>query len=126
MPHELQKDLDSDEFYVTQHEVSSVIDKLQTGKSRDPFQLLSEHYKYASSDTFNEYLTKLINKIFRSKDIPASLSTSIIIPLVKSHKKTLNDANNYRGISLLPIITKILELIIVEKCPQLMNCIFRN
>lgn len=117
--HELQTDIDSSDLYISQHEIISVINKLQLGKSRDPFQLLSEHYKYATSDIFNDYLTKLINRIFHSKHIPTSLSTSIIIPLVKSHKKSLNDPNNYRGISLLPIITKILELIVLEKCPQL-------
>ena len=68
-------------------------------------------------DTFNTYLTDLINKIFKSTTLPPSLTTSIIIPLIKSHNKPLNSRNNYRGISLLPIITKILELIILERCP---------
>ena len=39
--------------------------------------------------------------------------------MVKSYKKSLHDTNNYRGISLIPILTKTLELVILEKCPEL-------
>lgn len=31
----------------------------------------------------------------------------------------MNDGDNYRGISIIPIITKLVELIIIHKCPQL-------
>ena len=62
-----------------------------------------------------------MNKLFNCETLPASLSTSIIIPLVKSYKKPLKDPNNYRGISLTPIITKLMECIILNKCPQIKN-----
>jgi hypothetical protein len=38
---------------------------------------------------------------------------------VKSYRKSLSDANNYRGISLIPIVTKLLETVILQKCPIL-------
>jgi len=109
----------AEEFHVSETEVANAINKLKNGKSRDPFQIKAEHYIYAQSDIFNPYLTGIINKVFSSTTIPSSLSTSIIIPLVKSHKKSLGDPNNYRGISIIPIITKIFELIILAKCPEL-------
>ena len=49
------------------------------------------------------------NKIFSSGKLPYNLSSSIIVPLVKSYKKSLNSANNYRGISLIPTMTKLLD-----------------
>ena len=33
----------------------------------------------------------------------------------------MNDLNNYRGISLIPIFTKLLELVILVKCPENLN-----
>ena len=87
-------------------------------KAKDPFHLKAEHFIYASSTTFVQEIAKIINKIFKS-NCPEALSVSVIIPLVKSYNKSLKDPNNYRGISLIPILTKILENIILEKCPSL-------
>ena len=53
------------------------------------------------------------------KKIPDSLSTPLIIPVIKSTKKSFNDPNNYRGISIIPIMTKLIELAIIERCPIL-------
>ena len=109
------------DFYIAEEEVKTAVNHLKKNKSRDPFELKAEHYIYALGDHFTSYLTRLINNIFASNDIPPSLSISIIIPLVKSHKKSINDPNNYRGISLIPIITKILEIVVLNKCPQMKN-----
>ena len=108
-------------FYISEVEVENAILSLSKDKSRDPFQLKSEHFSNAINDSFTPCLTKIINNIVTAKDLPPSLSTSLIIPRIKSHKKSLNDPNNYRGISLIPIITKIIERIIITKCPQLKN-----
>lgn len=51
--------------------------------------------------------------------LPAKMSKSLIIPLVKSFKKSLSDPNNYRGICLTPVVTKILESIILIKCSNI-------
>ena len=115
----IQQSFQEDKFYITKTEVSNALKNLNCGKSRDPFQIKAEHYLHAKSDIFIDYLTELINKILTTKKLPDLLSTSIIIPLLKSHKKPLNDANSYRGISILPIITKILELVILERCPTI-------
>uniref|UniRef100_A0A7M5VBJ8 Reverse transcriptase domain-containing protein n=1 Tax=Clytia hemisphaerica TaxID=252671 RepID=A0A7M5VBJ8_9CNID len=117
----LQESFQDESFYITKTEVSNALKHLNGGKSRDPFQITAEHYLYAQSESLINYLTKLLNNILTSKDIPDILSTSIIIPLLKSQKKPLNDANSYRGISILPIITKLLELVILERCPTLRN-----
>ena len=47
------------------------------------------------------------------------MSKSTIHPLVKSYLKSLSSSDNYRGISIIPILTKLLEYIILIKCPEL-------
>ena len=108
----------SNNFNVSESEVTKALDKLKFGKSRDPFQINAEHFLCAKNTTFITYLTGLVNKLFISPKLPHQLSTSILIPLVKSYKKSMNDANNYRGISLIPTLTKLLELIVLVKCPE--------
>ena len=47
------------------------------------------------------------------------MSTSTIVPLVKSYKKSLDSPSNYRGISIIPIFTKVLEYLILIICPDI-------
>lgn len=112
----LEKQTDSD-FYISECEVPKAINHLSKDKTRDPFNLKAEHFIFAVSDNFVPKNTGLINGIFHSKEFPSVLSTSMILPLVKSFKKSLKDPNNYRGISIIPILTKIIELIIIDKMP---------
>ena len=42
-----------------------------------------------------------------------------MIPLVKSLKKSLKMAGNYRGISIIPVLTKLLEYLILQKYPEI-------
>ena len=79
----------------------------------------AEHLIFAENETLVSILTQLYNKLFLEESTPDCLSEATLIPLVKSYKKSLNSANNYRGISLIPIFTKLLEYIILEKCPIL-------
>lgn len=59
------------------------------------------------------------NRVFQQQNTPTSLSTSIIHPLVKSYKKSLRSFNNYRGISIIPVFTKVLEYLVLAKCPSI-------
>ena len=114
----LLQTLENDSFYVTDTDTTNAINKLKSNKSKDPFKIKAEHFTtIASNPFFIEHLTKIINNIFADDTIPDLLTTSLIIPVIKSTKKSFNDPNNYRGISIIPIITKLTELIILEKCP---------
>ena len=57
--------------------------------------------------------------LFVDGDTPECLSLTTLLPFVKSYKKSLKSSSNYRGISLIPILTKILEYIILQKCPEI-------
>ena len=61
------------------------------------------------------YLTKYFNILFVSAKFPLEWSKAIIIPL---HKKgDVNDPGNYRGISLLSILSKVYTHIINSRLP---------
>ena len=107
------------DFHVSEQDICVAINGMNKNKTSDPFDIKAEHYIYCINDTSLSYLTRLINKIMVSTKLPPALSTSLIVPIMKSHRKPIQDANNYRGISLIPILTKIIEKIIINKCPQL-------
>lgn len=110
---------EKEDFFVTQSEVVEAINKLNKNKARDPHQMVAEHFQFAKNEKVRTYITYIINRIFTEHETPKSLSVSLIIPLVKSYKKSMKDPNNYRGISLMPILAKIIEAIILKKCPIL-------
>ena len=104
---------------ITVEDVKDSISKLKENKSADPSSMVSEHIIYANSDQLLSWMCDFFNSIFNTQSTPVELSESIIHPLVKSYKKSLKSFNNYRGISIIPIFTKILEYIILLKCPEI-------
>ena len=47
---------------------------------------------------------------------PTSFGCGVSIPLVKGKTGNLNDVDNYRGIMLSPIISKLFEMSVLEIC----------
>jgi hypothetical protein len=56
---------------------------------------------------------KLIISIWNKEELPEEWKESIIVPIYKTVNKT--DCSNYRGISLLPTICKILSHILLSR-----------
>ena len=85
------------------------LNQLKTGKSAGPDALLNEfliHSKYVIAPT----LLILFNKLFHTGYFPATWSEGYVIPL---HKKgSINETDNYRGITLLNVIGKLFTRII--------------
>ena len=48
--------------------------------------------------------------------IPTDFGKGSIVPLLKDKFGDFNDVNNYRGITLVPIISKLFEQVIMEIC----------
>uniref|UniRef100_A0A7M5XB23 Reverse transcriptase domain-containing protein n=1 Tax=Clytia hemisphaerica TaxID=252671 RepID=A0A7M5XB23_9CNID len=111
----------SDDFHVINTEVQSAIKELNKNKTTDPYSIKADHYLHAVDEPFLSFITQLINDIIKSDVTPTLLATSHIVPVIKSYRKPLSDPNNYRGISLIPIITKLIEKLILLKCPNLKN-----
>ena len=95
-------------------DIKKSIKKLKENKSQDPSFMVSEHIIYVSSDLMDSWLFNFYNTIFDDQNSPEQLSKSTIHPLVKSYKKSLRSFNNYRGISIIPVFTKLLEYIMYQ------------
>lgn len=90
------------------NEVRNVIDQLKNKKSRDIYGLNVKIIK-SIKNLILVPLTKLINSCFLAGVFPDCMKKALVIPMFK--KGDTEKLENYRPISLLPILSKI-----VEKC----------
>ena len=98
---------------VAEDEVEKALNSLNKGKAADIFGLTTEHLACASNELI-PVLTALLNCIFHVGDLPYSLKLGLLTPIFKK-KGSNTDAKNYRGITVLPILSKLLESILRER-----------
>jgi hypothetical protein len=102
-------DIDCLECDISESEVYEAIRALKNGKAAGPDGILSEFFKHAAT-TLVPYLVKCFNRLFSTGSYPTNWTESIIQPI---HKKgDLNNPDNYRGISLLNISSKLYSYIL--------------
>ncbi|KAK6763727.1 hypothetical protein RB195_024164 [Necator americanus] len=96
----------------TVSEVLVCIQKMKNGKSGGDDGISAEMLKYLPPSGIRE-MTKIIRPIWIDERTPDSWRHAIIISL---HKKlSVTDPRNYRGISLLRVMYKVLERIILDR-----------
>ena len=93
-------------------EIHCLIADLKIGKAFGIDEFSAEVLK-VSALAIVPYLQKLINQTFTQGEFPDCLKIAKVIPLVKSGSKT--DVDNYRSISLLPVLSKVLEKIMYNR-----------
>ena len=81
---------------------------LKPGKSADDDGISAEHFLNAPY-TVLVSLHRLFNAMLRHSFVPAQFQRGSIIPIVKDHQGNLGDLDNYRGITISPIASKIFE-----------------
>ena len=93
----------------SQNEILQSIKQLKTNKSGGPDKLINEFFIHGKH-VLVPVLCNLFNKIFECGVFPEEWSEGYIIPL---HKKgNLNDAENYRGITLLSALGKLFTRVV--------------
>ncbi|KAK6729694.1 hypothetical protein RB195_006628 [Necator americanus] len=91
---------------------SGLYPKHENGKSGGYDGISAKMLKYLPPSGIRE-MTKIIHSIWIDEIIPDSWRHAIIIPL---HKRlSVTDPRNYRGISLLRVMYKVLEQIILDR-----------
>lgn len=100
-------------LYVTHKEVTNAINSLNRGKAPDAHGITAENLMFGGQKSI-EHLTSLINKSFQLAYIPDDLKIGSLTPIYKN-KGAKNDAKNYRGITITPILSKILESVIKSR-----------
>ena len=89
---------------ITEDEVINGINKLKSGKSSGLDKILSEMLKNANCDIIH-FLVALFNNVFNRGIFPHAWSKSIIVPIHKKGDK--NNPDNYRGVALTSVVSKI-------------------
>ncbi|OMJ26741.1 Transposon TX1 uncharacterized [Smittium culicis] len=82
----------------------------------------SEVWKLAMAEPTPEsslaiLIQKIINIMYETGDIPKCLETSVVVPVPK--KGDLKDPDNYRGISLIPTLAKLMAKIVATKLSKI-------
>ena len=93
-------------------EVASIMRNLKNKKScghdEIPDFVVKQYYNQLKAP-----LTNIINCSINTASVPQLLKLAIIKPLYKGNEK--KDVNNYRPIALLPVFSKVLELVIAKR-----------
>ena len=97
---------------ITLIEVTKAIDGLKSNKAPGVDGITAEFYKVLKPYV-SEYITCIFNALYKNAYFPLAWTKALIIPIPK--KGDLNKPENYRGISLLPIFSKIYTHIIKER-----------
>ena len=85
----------------------NAIRSLNNKKASDEFGLTAEHLKF-SENIITEEITDIFNQILQTKTVPDAFKSGILTPVLKKSKDpTVLD--NYRGITVTPIIGKLYE-----------------
>ena len=96
--------------------VSKVIADLKTGKAADIAGLTSEHLLF-SHPVLPVILSKLFNVIFQCQHVPAGFKYSYIVPVpkVKDCRNKAMTCNDFRAITISPILCKVFEYCLLDK-----------
>ena len=101
-------------------QVSRSMLNLKLGKASGPDELSAEHLIH-SHPSLVIHICLLFRGIATHGYVPNDFGAGIIIPLLKDKLGDVNDVGNYRGITLIPIFSKLFELVLLEICLPYLN-----
>ena len=101
---------------VTEDEVRKII-KSSPAKScsLDP---IPTTLLYQCLDPVLHYITKIINHSLQFGQFPSHFKKAVVTPLLKKHNLDPENLNNYRPVSNLPFVSKILEKVVLAQLKQ--------
>ena len=85
------------------------------------FSVRALEIRWQLQSYFLNVLTDILNLIRIIEDVPNSMTTGLITSIYKGKKKSRLHRDNYRGITLLNVIGKILEHVILERLKPKFN-----
>jgi hypothetical protein len=99
--------------------IDNCIRQLKLGKASGPDDLSTEHLSNAHP-ALVMHLCFLFCGIALHGFVPDNFGCGTVIPLIKDKLGDVNDLNNYRGITLIPVISKLFELTLLHICAPYM------
>ena len=106
--------------FIDNSKTDKLIQSLSNSKAKDYWGLDSSLIK-TNRDILTPAITQIINKSINESVFPDVFKTAVVTPIHKSGAK--NETSNYRPISILPVVSKIIEKAIGE---QLMEHFHNN
>ena len=103
---------------VTQNEVQKALNKLDNNNAMDSMGLYSENQKLGGQPV-TEFLTGMLNCLIRSKAVSVVLKEGLLTPIYKKGDPT--DPGNYRGITVTPVLLKILEHVVNSRHNEILE-----
>ena len=102
----------------TVEELEEAISKLKSGKAAGQSGILPEMIRTASyDDDFLNSLLELVQLVWREGKVPQDWIDAILVPIAK--KGDLKNCDNWRGISLLDVVGKVVARILQERLQEL-------
>ena len=95
-------------YSITTVHVIDAILSLKKGKCSDDTQISAEHFFNAPLPLIHR-LQNLFNAMMLHGRVPSQFQRGTIVPIVKDQQGDKSDLNNYRGITIAPLISKIFE-----------------
>ncbi|KAB0790018.1 hypothetical protein PPYR_15687 [Photinus pyralis] len=105
--------------YSTETQIEELIKNLKTNTAPGNDNIRPIDIK-SNSQIFSKLISRIINLSLRKGIFPEELKVSITRPIFK--KGDANDVNNYRPISILPVIEKIFEGYVVAHLRRYTGC----
>ena len=99
--------------------IDSCMRNLKLGRAGGPDGLMAEHLIHAHPSLLY-HLCILFRSMATHSFVPQDFAEGIIVPLVKDKTADLCNVNNYRGITLTPVISKLFESILLHKCDDVL------
>ncbi|MCW4345464.1 MAG: reverse transcriptase domain-containing protein, partial [Candidatus Thiodiazotropha endolucinida] len=94
-------------------EIEKIVQTFKNNKAQDLQGLSAEHLKFAPDVTY-VHLSNLMNFIMQTGYIPNEMKIGVITPVLKKDKDA-RLPTNYRGITVLSIIGKVLEKVLLKR-----------
>ena len=101
-------------FHGVVEEVEYALTTLKPNRSGGPDHLSPEHLKYSGATVFRNWLCHVFNWIIQLEQIPPCFKQVIVIPCFKGKGRDPLLRKNYCGITLTSVISKTLEIIILD------------
>ena len=106
--HTHSENCDCKESYVKTIDVIDALGAMKCGKSSDEDGISAEHLHFAPLSLLVR-ITILFNLMLKHAFVPEQYRLGFMIPIVKDQQGDRSDPNNYRGITISPIISKLFE-----------------
>ena len=111
-PFELKTNSKLSSITIEESEIKDIIENLNPNKAIGP-DFISNKMLIGTAHTVLKPLSILFNRILHDQSFPSPWKKSLVLPVYKKDDKTI--ASNYRPISLLSNVAKVMERIVFKK-----------